>query len=232
MKILSIDTSSIVCSVSILENENILYETSTNSSLSHSEKLMPMVKEAFDKLSLDLSDIDMYVSSIGPGSFTGIRIGISTIKAFIDVFNKPYFGISSLEGLSYNTNSQNLVCSIIDAKNNNIYAGIYKYENGIYILDTNYISDTIQNLLIKLSKYESQKITFVGDGSIIYHDLLSRTFSNCEFSANNNCSSVSNAICAFRKYKNNILDSSNLTPLYLKKPQAERMLEKREGKNG
>ncbi len=229
MKILSVDTSSIVCSVSILENEQILYEASTNNGLTHSEKLMPMVKEAFDKLSLNLSDIDMYVSSIGPGSFTGIRIGISTIKAFVDVYNKPYFGISSLEGLAYNTNSTNLVCSIIDAKNNNVYAGIYKYENGIYTLEEDYISDTIETLLTKLSKYSKTVITFVGDGSVVYHDILLSTIPNCEFSHNNNCSSVSNAICAFRKHQNNIIDSNNLSPLYLKKSQAERMLEKKEG---
>lgn len=230
MKILSIDTSSIVCSVSILEDENILYEASTDNGLTHSEKLMPMIKEAFDKLNMQLSDIDMYVSSIGPGSFTGIRIGISTVKAFIDVYNKPYFGISSLEGLAYNANSENLVCSIIDAKNNNVYAGIYEYKNKIYTLKTDYISDTIDNLLTKLSEYSSQKITFVGDGSIVYHDILSNNFSNCDFSDNNACSSVSNAISAFRKYQNNITDSSNLSPLYLKKSQAERMLEKKDGK--
>lgn len=230
MKILSIDTSSIVCSVSILENETILYEASTDNGLTHSEKLMPMVKETFDKLNMSLSDIDMYVSSIGPGSFTGIRIGISTIKAFVDVYNKPCYGISSLEGLAYNTNSNGLVCSIIDAKNNNIYSGIYEYKNGMYNLKTDYISDTIDNLIFKLSEYSSQKITFVGDGSIVYHDILSNTFSSCDFSRNNNCSSVQNAISAFRRYQNNIIDTNNLTPLYLKKSQAERMLEQKECK--
>lgn len=229
MKILSVDTSSSVCSVSILENEKILYETSTNDGLTHSEKLMPMIKEAFDKSLLNLSDIDMYVASIGPGSFTGIRIGISTIKAFIDVYNKPYFGISSLEGLAYNTEPGTLVCSIIDAKNNNIYAGIYKYENGIYTLQEDYISDTFENLLTILEKYSSQKITFVGDGSIIYKNILFNNFPNCEFSDNNSCNSVSNAICAFRKYQNNMIDTNNLSPLYLKKSQAERMLEKKDG---
>ena len=95
MKILSVETSSPICSVSILEDEHVIYEKTIENSLSHSENLMPIIKTAFDETNLELKDINLFACSKGPGSFTGIRIGISTIKAFVDVFETPEIGRAS-----------------------------------------------------------------------------------------------------------------------------------------
>lgn len=228
MKILSVETSSPICSVSILDNENIIYEKEIDNALSHSENLMPMIKEAFEYTNLSLEDIDLFACSKGPGSFTGIRIGISSIKAFVDVYGKTSIGISSLEGLVYNENSSEIVCSIINAKNNNAYAGLFKKEKDYYILVNNFLSDSIENIIESLKEYKQESITFVGDGVEEFEGILLEDFPNCKFSSNNKCNSVSIGIAAFKHYNNNLHFDDSLSPLYLKKSQAERQLE--EGK--
>ena len=230
MKILSIDTSSNICSVSILEDTTLIWEDHISDKLTHSENLMPMIKKSLENLNLSLSDIDLFACSKGPGSFTGIRIGVSTICAFRDYFNKPAIGISSLESLAYNILSEenSLVCSIIDAKNNNVYAGLFKYENSHYTLINNYISDNINNVLTMLNNYYNLPITFVGSGAELYSELLKSTFNNFSISVNNNSSSISVAKAANYKYYNcTSKEELSLSPLYLKKSSAESELDKK-----
>lgn len=228
MKILSVETSSSICSVSILEDKNIIYEKTIQNTLSHSENLMPIIKEAFDKTNLELKDINLFACSKGPGSFTGIRIGISTIKAFVDVFETPAIGISSLEGLAYNVEDSNLVCSIINAKNNNAYCALFKKVNEYYVLIDKFLSDSIYNIIEFLKKYKNGPITFVGDGTVEFKNILEENFFESKFCLNNDCSSVSIGIAALKHYKNNLKFDDSLVPMYLKKSQAERQLE--EGK--
>lgn len=228
MKILSVETSSNICSVSILEDLDIIYEKTIENKLSHSENLMPMIKEAIDTSNLHLSDIDLFVASKGPGSFTGIRIGIATIKAFVDVTEKPSMGISSLEGLAYNITDSEYVCSVIDAKNDNAYCGLFKKEENHYNLVNDFLSDSIENIINSLSIYKDEKITFVGDGAVQFKDLITSNFPNCTISNKNECSSISIGLAAFEHYKNTLTFNDSLVPMYLKKSQAERQLE--EGK--
>ena len=131
MKTLAIDTSSKICSVTILDDKNVLINLSNDDEKTHSVKLMPMIDTAFKETLLTLDDINLLACCTGPGSFTGVRIGISTIKAFADVKNIPIVGITSLESLAYNVinkaNSNTLVCSLIDAKNSNVYCGVFQF---------------------------------------------------------------------------------------------------------
>ena len=147
MKILAIDTSSQICTVCICEDTEVLIELNDDNEKTHSQKLMPMIQEAFEKVNLSLDNINLLACSQGPGSFTGVRIGISTAKAFSDAKNIPVIGVSSLEGLAYNLNSNGLICSLIDAKNNNVYYGLFEFENNCLknniILSSDNISSTI-----------------------------------------------------------------------------------------
>ena len=102
MKVLGLDTSTMMTTCAVLDDENLLGEYSLNQDMTHSENLVPMIKEILDNLNLEVSDIDLYGVSIGPGSFTGLRIGIATVKSLAHVFNKPIVGISTLEGLAFN----------------------------------------------------------------------------------------------------------------------------------
>ena len=296
MKILGIDTSSKRCTVCILEDNNVIVELHSDDEKTHSQTLMPLIDEMFKKTDLSLKDIDMLACCVGPGSFTGVRIGISTAKAFADVYNFKTFGVSSLEGLAYNIKeeisllhtsstaktgsspenskdckdytNQNIsliICSLIDAKNENVYYGLFdEYYNKIEELST----CSIDELIDKLKKLH-KPIAFVGDGALAYKEKLEQhlckslnnfseinlennleTSSKNSTSSNNSkdsnlsayffegeknlASSISIAKFAYNKYVNfenstaQVQDfNSSLSPMYLRKSQAERSLEER-----
>ena len=131
MKILSIDTSSNLCAVAVLEDSNLIKENILNDTKNHSEKIMPVIAQTLEEANLKLSDINLIVCDKGPGSFTGIRIGVATVMSFVDSLNLQSIGISSLEALMYNellNNSKaSFICSLIDAKNQNVYFKDSKY---------------------------------------------------------------------------------------------------------
>ena len=234
MKILSIETSSKICSVAILEDKNLVKKIELNNGLTHSETLMPLIKQILNETNLNLSDMNLLVCDIGPGSFTGIRIGVATVKAFTDSLQIPSVGISSLEGLAYNIKDDGLICSIIDCKNNNCYYALYELKNDTYTLLEAPKADSVQNCLNFFNyKYTNSKITFVGDGSIIYKNVIENISSNFVFANTNfpdnelNMIDVYNlGIAGMNKYTKYGADE-NLLPLYLKKPQAQRQLEEK-----
>lgn len=154
------------------------------------------------------------------GSFTGIRIGISSIKAIAESLNIPVIDVSSLEALAYNIQNVNCdtICSLIDARNNQVYCGIFDKN---YNLLEDYLADDINAITEVLKKYIN--IVFVGDGAIVHKDLLGIT----DFSYDNVIHSKNISKCAYTKFKNNdIKTADTITPLYLRKSQAERMKQK------
>lgn len=227
MKILAIDTSSNICSVSILEDKNVIIEKHNDDEKTHSQKLMPLIDELFKESGLTLNDIDLLACSQGPGSFTGIRIGISTVKAFADVKNIPIIGVTSLESLAYNVSTDGLIATLIDAKHDNVYFALYELNNGTYTQVIDPISDTISNVMQALQTY-SAPITFVGDGSVVHKELLAEQLTNCNFASDkqNIQTSISIAKAAFDKRSvSDYQPSYTLSPIYLKKSQAEINLE-------
>lgn len=243
MKILSIDTSSDICGVSILEDNNLIDILDNDTGRTHSENLMPMIKKILEKNNLNLENMDLIVCDNGPGSFTGIRIGIATIKAFHDALNIPCIGVSSLESLSYNTrkiiNNNDLVVSIIDCKNHNCYFGLYeKRENNFDNLiepmaeDIDTALSIIQNYLNdNFSNYQSLNLIFIGSGTIPYEKQIRNIFPNSNFvdSNLNNLNSYSLGLAGLKYYNNNL--SPDVLPLYLKKPQAQKQLEEKLSQN-
>ncbi len=236
MKILSIETSNKICSVAILEDKNLIKKIELNNGLTHSETLMPLIKQILEETKLSLSNIDLLVCDIGPGSFTGIRIGIATVKAFTDSLNIPSVGISSLEGLTYNIKNEGLICSLIDCKNNNCYYSLYELKNNTYTLLEEPKADSVENCLNYLNyNYSNSVITFIGDVSL-YKELIEKTSKNFILldSTNtqinnininlNNIDVYNLGIAGFNKFNKNGKDE-NLLPLYLKKPQAQKQLE-------
>ena len=225
MKILSIDTASNVCGVSILEENKLICNLDLNTGRTHSENLMPMIIEAFTNTNLSIKDIDLIVCDIGPGSFTGIRIGVATAKAFQDSLGIPCIGVSSLESLAYNEkenlSNDDCICSVIDCKNNNCYYAVYKFINNSFQEIVAPKADSVENL--KKAEFEYKNITFVGDGANIYHQELSSAFPKSTFSSNCILNSYQLGLCGLNKFKTK--QSDNILPLYLKKPQAQRQLE-------
>ena len=222
MKILSIDTASNLCTVAVLENEKCIKEIIVNDARNHSEKIMPVIEQALLESNLTLQNIDLIVCDRGPGSFTGIRIGVGTVLAFKDSLNIPCIGISSLEALAYNINTDGIICSLIDAKNNNVYFGVFEKKNNIVTQLEEFSFKTIDEIIPILQKYN--KIIFVGDGSTQYKEFLHSNFNTSTFSVKNDLSSFSLGLAGLSAYNKNI--NSDLMPLYLRKSQAERALEK------
>ena len=234
MKILSIDTSSKVCSVAALEDTDIIIEKHLDNELTHSQKLMPMVDGLLKACKLSLKDFDLFACSTGPGSFTGVRIGVATVKAFNDVTNIPISSVSSLEGLAYNTldsnfsNKTNLVCSMIDAKNDNVYYGMFEKKNEnfekVEELNVKNINDMIEAFI----NYHNTPILFVGDGAEKHQYSLTKFFRKATFVEDkyNVQTAISIGKAAFFKYKEGFYgDSNSIVPLYLRKSQAERVLD-------
>lgn len=220
MKLLSIDTSSDVCSVAILEDGKLIKELNITDSKTHSENLMPLVDALFKVTNLTLTDMQAIACSIGPGSFTGIRIGIGSVKAMAEVFHLPVIGVTSLETLAcFNGNIQNTIVSLIDAKNNQVYCGIF--DSDLHLLE-DYLATEIAEVISHLKKYS--QITFVGNGSIVHKVLLEKELSNITFSSNNVQSAFALGKCAYKKWKSGkILTADTILPLYLRPSQAERM---------
>lgn len=245
MKILAIDTSSKRCSVCIYEDSHVIINLNNDDEKTHSVKLMPMVDQAFKETGLSLDDISLLACCIGPGSFTGVRIGISTVKAFADVKNIPVVGITSLESLAYNVIHDNssvntidekktLICSLIDAKNNNVYCGLYYYNEKMNLIEifAEDISVTMKKLKDAFEKNNFSDIIFVGDGAETYKNTIEDNFKNeniciCESESNFQCS-PSLAKAGLQKYnEGNYGDSNSIFPVYLRKSQAERALEEK-----
>ncbi len=228
MKILSINTSSNICSAAILEDTNLIKEITIDDANTHSIKLMPLIDELFRKTNLSISDIDLFACDKGPGSFTGIRIGISTIKAFCDVTLKPSVGISSLTSLAYSSNYEGLICSLIDAKNDNVYYGLFEHKNGIYTQVGEFLADTIYNIT-EILKVCNKPVFFVGNGSTIYQDVLKSNLDKNAIIENNldyiNLNAYHTGRVAFDAFSKN--EISPISPLYLKKSNAERELEEK-----
>ncbi len=233
MKILSIDTASNICGVSILENKDLICNLDEDTGRTHSENLMFMIKKAFENTGLTLSDIDLIVCDKGPGSFTGIRIGVATVKAFVDCLNIPCIGVDSLTALAYNAklaygnNYTGFICTMIDCKNENCYFALYSFENGICNCLIQPCADSVQNA-INISKQEiykhktcNQKLNknkkrnsnninefctlFIGDATFTNHNIIEKNFSNYAFIEDtyNQLNSHSLALAGFELFNNN-----------------------------
>ena len=222
MKKLSIETAGSICAVALSEDNKLIKEELIDDGNTHSVKLMPLVNELLSQTNTKISDIDLFACDIGPGSFTGIRIGVSTKKAFMDVTNKKAVGITSLETLAYNVDTEDIVCSMIDAKNDNVYYGFFKKVNGIYENIDDLGFDNIENV-IAMAAQKNKKIIFVGNGSIEYKDMIESKMKEALVNLNeeiNKLNARNIGIAAFLK-QDKVVDSNNLKPVYLRKSSAE-----------
>ena len=227
MKILAVDTSSKICAVAILEDNKVIDEIKLDNGKTHSENLMPIIKEILDKNDLTLKDMNLIAVSVGPGSFTGIRIGIATIKQMAEVYNLPVASVTSLETLARNIENKEkdfTIISVIDARNNQVYAGFFDTE---YNLKEDEIAEDIDEVLKKAGKYS--KIIFVGDGAIIHKEKIEENLKNRNiiFAKENNQSAINTGKIGYKKFlEKNLKNADTILPIYLRKSQAERLKNK------
>lgn len=219
MKILAVDTSSSICSVAILDDDKLIDKNELDDGRTHSENLMPLLDELLKRNSLVPQDIELIACCVGPGSFTGIRIGVATIKPIAEVLNIHVATVMSLEALARNVENKSTIVSLIDARNNQVYCGIFD-EN--YNKKEEYLADDINTIIEILKKYEN--ITVVGNGATLHRELLTQSLKNVEFSEKNSQSAEMVGKIGYKKYlENNLCTADTIMPVYLRKSQAERL---------
>lgn len=223
MKILAVDTSAVSASVAVTEDEKIISLCQTNAGLTHSRTLLPMIDDALQNSETDLDSIDFFSVSAGPGSFTGIRIGIAAVKGLCDAKGKRCLPVSTLEGLAYNLLGQNvLACCVMDARCKQVYTALFDVEGEkiTRLCDDKAVS--IEELGKELSQL-NKKIVFVGDGAEICHNSLGYDIAPPVLRFQN---AASVAFAAKRRYEadGKSVPASEVMPVYLRLPQAEREL--------
>lgn len=222
MIILSSDTSTLLGSVAIHKDGQLLVEKSLMRQGSHSDALNLLIKDCLEKTKLTLKDVDVFATGLGPGSFTGIRISFNTIKTFSSTFAKPMAGIDSLKNLAYlNRHLSNDICCAINAFKNMVYIATYKIEDDSII-------ETRPPQVVRvqeLNNFLTTPILFVGDGYAAYENYLLKHCGE-KLIRNEKIHDYPTAVAVghIASLENNFFHWSKLLPLYLRASEAEENL--------
>ena len=222
MKILGVDSSFPDCSVALLENNKILSQHSGNRKSSFSDQLLPMVDEVLTSSNTSLDNVDGFAVTNGPGSFTGLRVGLSLVKGLVLVTEKPFAGVDTLEAIAALvpiTDYQ--ICSILDARKSEVYCALFCYKGNQFTRISENSALTPENLCRLISK----PTIFIGSGLNTYRQLLNDTLGEL-FIETNVLEADSVAASATRLATQSItkkenLDLSSLKINYVRKSEAE-----------
>lgn len=246
MYILALETTGTQASVAIIDEEGQVWEESSAEELNHLQRLIPMAESLLAECKLTMNDITAIAASEGPGSFTGIRIGVATARALGQALNLPLIGVPTLASFVYHLpGHQGLICPIFDARRSQVYGGVYRWETEDrwrqVIADGAYELSTLLSLLKEALEKEREagapveEITFFGDGVPAYQkDIigwqeteLSKDLCICWPEAQNSRQRAGSvARLALERYKQGKLtDAFSLQPVYLRKAEAERKME-------
>lgn len=227
MKILAIESSAGPASVCISDGDKILYEVYSNVGLTHSKTIMPMVEQALKFTSMTVNDIDVLAVANGPGSFTGVRIGVSALKGIALGADKECIGVSTLEAMAYNlVYCDCTVCAVMDARCAQVYCGIFNIKNGEVSRVAPDEAISIADLKERLGEITGD-IYLVGDGAGLcfaqFGELANVKLATPQLRFQR-ASGV--ALCAQKALENGAktLDAGELDVVYLRLPQAEREL--------
>lgn len=223
MKILAIDTSTSHSSLAVVEDQKILGSFSINQVRSHSETLVPMLKDLLNYLHLKICEIDGIVIGQGPGSFTGLRIGMTIGKTLAQVEKKPIIGLSTLKALAAGVESKNLIVPLLDARGGRVYYGGYLWEDGK--LRKRFSDDLIyiENLKEVLPKGE---IVFTGEVTKEYFEELSQIGEVSHFNAEENLAPNLGLLGEVTFLEGGSSEYKTLIPKYIRPSQAERDFKK------
>lgn len=233
MRILAIESSSLVASVAIVEDGVTMAEYSANFKKTHSQTLLPMIDSMVSLLGIDLATIDAIAVSGGPGSFTGLRIGSATAKGLGLALNKPLIHVPTLDGTAYNLyGASGLICPIMDARRNQVYTGIYRFEKEFQIVMEQDAMD-MGDLIDKLNEM-GERVIFLGDGVPVHEKTIRETltvpFDFAPAQANRQRAASVAALGAVYFAEGKTETAADHGPDYLRKSQAEREREEREAK--
>ncbi|ATW25570.1 tRNA (adenosine(37)-N6)-threonylcarbamoyltransferase complex dimerization subunit type 1 TsaB [Candidatus Formimonas warabiya] len=183
MKILAIDTATKVAGIAIVDENGVLAESWLNTGKTHSQRLLPMLEGMLSNADISWEEIHGFAVTVGPGSFTGLRIGLATVKGLAQVLDKPFVGIVSLDALAHNiTMVPGLICPMLDARKNEVYTALYRDDAGSILRLSPYRAVAPHLLLEELSRL-NERVTFLGDAVAVYRDLIEKSLPNKAFFA-------------------------------------------------
>lgn len=172
MKILAFDGSGLVASVAIVDDDILLGEYTTNFKKTHSKTLIPMLDEISQMIELDLDTIDAIAVTRGPGSFTGLRISSATVKGLGMALDKPIVSVETTKAMAYNLYGYSgYICPIMDARRNQVYTGIYYFENGEFKTKLEQDAMSIEDLICEVNKLD-REVIFLGDGVPVFEQFI------------------------------------------------------------
>ena len=227
MKILGIDSSGMVASVAIVQDDVLIAEYTMNHKRTHSETLLPMIDEIVKTSETKLEELDAIAIAAGPGSFTGLRIGAATAKGLAMSIDKPIIPVKTCEGLAFNMwGTEGLVCPIIDARRSQVYTGLYQVLGNVEVIMDQQPMD-IHELIEKINNHTHTQVTFLGDGVPIYEEIIGSEIKiPCKTAPASMNRQRAASIAAYGEilYKEGkVVSADEFAPEYLRKSQAERV---------
>lgn len=226
MKLLALDSSGLVASVAVLEDDRLLAEYTINYKKTHSQTLLPMLDEIGRMIDLDLNTLDAIAVAAGPGSFTGLRIGAATAKGLGLALDKPLIGVPTVDALAYNLyDARQLICPVMDARRGQVYTGIYRFEDGKMIIITKQKAVKVEELIGDLNAL-GQEVIFLGDGVPVYADLIREKikvpYSFAPAHVNKQRAGTVGALGMVLYQRGQVQSAAEHQPEYLRVSQAER----------
>jgi tRNA threonylcarbamoyladenosine biosynthesis protein TsaB len=226
--LLGFDSSAVSASCAAVEGGKPLAQASVNTKITHSQTLMPLAQSVLTAAGLTFGDIDAFAVANGPGSFTGLRISVSAVKGLGFALGKPVCGVSTLLSLAYNLVGQDVIaCAVMDARRNEFYNALFRTENERITRLTPDRAISAQDLATELERDFAlrEKVVLVGDGAELAHELLGRRYVTApEHTRRQSALSV----CFAAQAQSDFTDVKQLMPVYIRKPQAQKELERKQ----
>ena len=235
MRILAIDTTASPVSVALLKDGFLEGEFFLNIKTAYSQTLMPLVENILRLTGISAEDVDLFAVNAGPGSFTGVRIGVSSVKGMTFASDKPCAAVSTLEAMAYSMPYRNgIVCAVMDARCSQVYNALFRLDEGNVERITEDRALSIDELKNELEYYEEDQIYLTGDGADICFKSFGDSLPSLVLTPMNirYQHAYGTAMAAMRMAdENKLCTSDELMPIYLRIPQAERELQAKKRNN-
>ena len=223
MLILALDSTAVVASVALCRDETPIASFHIKNGNTHSETLLPMVETVLKTAGFSVDDVDLFACSVGPGSFTGVRIGVATVKGLAFGKNKPCIGVSTLEALALNAVPfDGIICPVMNARRGQVYNALFRYENEALVRLCPDRALSALELNTEMTE-KGEPYALVGDGIEEMARVASKNTPERTSPLLTDQNAISVAKCAYRAFLGgqNSTDAE-LKPVYLRLPQAER----------
>ena len=226
MLTLALESTATIASASLAQDGRCLYLVQSDCGLTHSEQLLPMVREALRATGKRVADIDLFACTVGPGSFTGVRIAAAVLKGLAFDSGKPCAPVSTLLSLAQNLSPlEGVFCPVMDARRDQVYTAQFACRGGRLTRESEDEALSLAQLADRLRRYEGQPIYLCGDGYDLAHSALSEAgIALCDTPRLlRGQNAFSTALCAERMFwDGETVPEAQLLPTYLRMPQAER----------